>query len=401
MPEKFSFIEKSILQLKQGGMVMLVDDYDRENEGDLVIAGEFATAEAMNFMIRNTGGVLCVSVEDDLLKRFNIPMPPLSNTGKLTANFSCSIDAVNNVTTGISAHDRAVTVATLLDPNATPDDIVTPGHLFPLRAKTKGVLERRGHTEGSVDLMKIAGLKPVAVISEIMNEDGTMTRGKLLTQFAEKHQLPILSIQDIVHYRLAHENWVELYSQCTVPTKKYGDIQLSIFKDKLTQQEISVINAPNFYPEQDLLVRVHSSCFTGDLLSSTRCDCGEQFDVSMEAILEKNGVLIYLSQEGRDIGLGNKIKAYALQAQGLDTVEANHALGFKADERDYAAAAHILKSFGIGSIKLLTNNPFKVQGLESYGIKVTERVPIEIKFNINNHRYLLVKKQKLNHSLSM
>ena len=401
MPEKFSLIDKAIKELKRGGMIVLVDDYDRENEGDLIIAGEFATAETINFMIRNTGGVLCVSVEDTLLKQFNIPMPPMSNTGKLTANFSCSIDAVHNVTTGISAHDRAVTVATLLDPNATPDDIVTPGHLFPLRAKLNGVLERRGHTEGSVDLMKIAGLKPIAVISEIMNEDGTMTRGKLLTQFADKHQLPVLSIQDIVHYRLAHENWVELYSQCTVPTKKHGTIELSIFKDKLSSEEITVINAPSFHPEKNALVRVHSSCFTGDLLGSTRCDCGEQFDMSMEAILENNGILIYLSQEGRDIGLGNKIKAYALQAQGLDTVEANHVLGFKSDERDYAMAAHILKALGIHSVKLLTNNPFKVKGLESYGITVSERVPIEIKSNVNNHEYLLIKKQKLNHLLSL
>ena len=401
MPEKFSLIDKAIKELKRGGMIVLVDDYDRENEGDLIIAGEFATAETINFMIRNTGGVLCVSVEDTLLKQFNIPMPPMSNTGKLTANFSCSIDAVHNVTTGISAHDRAVTVATLLDPNATPDDIVTPGHLFPLRAKLNGVLERRGHTEGSVDLMKIAGLKPIAVISEIMNEDGTMTRGKLLTQFADKHQLPVLSIQDIVHYRLAHENWVELYSQCTVPTKKHGTIELSIFKDKLSSEEITVINAPSFHPEKNALVRVHSSCFTGDLLGYTRCDCGEQFDMSMEAILENNGILIYLSQEGRDIGLGNKIKAYALQAQGLDTVEANHVLGFKSDERDYAMAAHILKALGIHSVKLLTNNPFKVKGLESYGITVSERVPIEIKSNVNNHEYLLIKKQKLNHLLSL
>ena len=249
--------------------------------------------------------------------------------------------------------------------------------------------------------MKIAGLKPIAVISEIMNEDGTMTRGKLLTQFADKHQLPVLSIQDIVHYRLAHENWVELYSQCTVPTKKHGTIELSIFKDKLSSEEITVINAPSFHPEKNALVRVHSSCFTGDLLGSTRCDCGEQFDMSMEAILENNGILIYLSQEGRDIGLGNKIKAYALQAQGLDTVEANHVLGFKSDERDYAMAAHILKALGIHSVKLLTNNPFKVKGLESYGITVSERVPIEIKSNVNNHEYLLIKKQKLNHLLSL
>jgi 3,4-dihydroxy 2-butanone 4-phosphate synthase/GTP cyclohydrolase II len=401
MNENFEAINKAIQQLQKGGMIVLVDDNNRENEGDLVIAAEFATAEAMNFMIKKAGGIVCLSVEEPLLRKFNIGMQPINNASKLAANFTVSVDATHGITTGVSAADRARTIATLLDPKAKPDDIATPGHLFPLCAKQNGVLERRGHTEGSVDLMKIADLKPMAVICEIIDEEGAMLRGVALEHFAKQHHLPFVSIQDIVHHRLAHENWVALYSQAVVPTEQYGELLFSVFQDKLQNQEIAVIYAPDFMPQKNTLVRLHSACFTGDILGSMLCDCGEQLELGLKKLIEEKGVLIYLPQEGRGIGLGNKIKAYALQAKGMDTVEANQALGFEEDERDYAMAAHILKSLGLWSIKLLTNNPLKIEGLASYGIEVSGQVSLEVKHNSHNCSYLQTKKNKMGHLLTL
>jgi 3,4-dihydroxy 2-butanone 4-phosphate synthase/GTP cyclohydrolase II len=400
MIQNNSTFKIAIEQLKQGGMIILVDDHDRENEGDIVLAGEFATNETINFMIKKAGGIVCLSVESVLLKKFNIGVQPMNHASSLAANFSVSVDAVHDITTGVSAADRVKTIQTLLDENATSDDIATPGHLFPLCAKPKGVLERRGHTEGSVDLMKIAGLKPAAVICEIIGEEGAMLRGDALKKFAQEHQLPFISIQDIVNYRLSHENWVSVYSQANISTKQYGKLSLTIFKDELNNQEIPVITPLDFHTQASPFVRLHSSCFTGDILGSQHCDCGEQLSLSLQQVVAHKGVLIYLPQEGRNIGLGNKIKAYALQQQGMDTVEANHALGFEDDERNYAIAAHILKQLNIDSVKLLTNNPRKVAGLECYGITVTERIPLEIKAHADNQQYLHTKKHKLKHLLS-
>lgn len=386
-------------RLKSGGMIILTDDTDRENEGDLVIAAEFATPEAINFMIKKAGGIVCVSVEESILKKFNIPIQPVHRASTLAANFSVSIDAAQGITTGVSAADRAKTIAVLLDPESSADDIATPGHTFPLCAKPKGVLERRGHTEGSIDLMKITGLKPMAVICEIVGDDGEMLRGEGLNNFAQQYDLPSVSIQSLVQHRLVQESWVELQAQSRINTKQYGEFMLSVFKNKLDDKEMIVMHALDFKAQEDCLVRLHSSCFTGDFLGSTRCDCGEQFEMSLKKILNERGVLIYLPQEGRGIGLANKIKAYALQDQGLDTVEANLALGFEDDARDYAAAAHVLRFLGISSVQLLTNNPRKVSGLEYYGVVVSERVPLRVESSCGNRMYLAVKKEKLGHVL--
>jgi 3,4-dihydroxy 2-butanone 4-phosphate synthase/GTP cyclohydrolase II len=403
MHEKFKAIQDAIKALQLGKMVLLTDDTTRENEADLIFAAEKISEKAMGFMMQHTCGIVCLSMTEDKASALGLKLllTKNDNTNHQKTPFAMSFEASTGVTTGISASDRMATIRAASKPHASCADIVSPGHVFPLIAEDKGVLFRRGHTEGSVDLMKMAGLQPQAVICELMNSDGSVAKGAEVLQFALTYKIPIVSIEEIVHYRLAHENWVELYSKANIPTHLYGEISISVFQDKLNDQEVVVLHGPRFAPGKETLVRLHSSCFTGDLLGSARCDCGEQLALGLQKIVAENGVLIYLPQEGRGIGLGNKIKAYALQAEGMDTVEANDALGLKVDARDYATAAQILKSLKLNRIKLLTNNPLKVEGLVSYGIEVCEQLPLEVKPNAHNTCYLDTKKNKLNHLLRL
>jgi 3,4-dihydroxy 2-butanone 4-phosphate synthase/GTP cyclohydrolase II len=403
MHSKFKAVELALASLKAGKMVLLTDDSHRENEADLIFAAEHITEDAMRFMLKHTCGIVCLAITNPQAAQLGLKLlfNKSDNANHQKTPFAMSFEASQGVTTGISVGDRVTTILAAMKEGAAPSDIVSPGHVFPLIAEEAGVLTRRGHTEGSVDLMKLAHLKPASVICELMNPDSSVAKGAQVLQFAGAHDIPLVSVQDIVQYRKAHENHVALYSKAKIPTQDYGDLILSVFENPLQEQEIVVLHAPSFQPSKETLVRVHSACFTGDLLGSTRCDCGEQLERSLKKILAENGVLIYLPQEGRGIGLGNKIKAYALQAEGMDTVEANDALGFKADERDYAAAAQILKTLGCPRVKLLTNNPLKVQGLSSYGIDVCEQVPLEVVPNPHNVCYLDTKKNKLNHLLRL
>lgn len=394
-----SQLEYALTALKQGRMVLLFDSADRENEGDLVMAAEKATPEAINFMITQARGLVCLPMSPEYIDRLNIPMMTHQNHSRRSTQFTVSIEATEGITTGISAADRAHTIKVACADGAVPADIVSPGHIFPLRANEKGVLARQGHTEGSVDLMKLAGLKPAAVICEVSNVDGSMARFEQLEAFSEEHDIPLINIQDIVLHRLLHESWVELVAETVLPVDSLGEFQFSVYEDKLSGQEIAVMQRS--VPEGEVpLVRLHSACFTGDMLGSLRCDCGGQLKKSLQLISEEGGVLLYLPQEGRGIGLANKVKAYALQDKGMDTVEANLALGFKEDDRDYAPAAHILKALGLGSVKLLTNNPKKIAGLRRYGIAVLERVPIVLPTQKDNADYMAVKASKLGHLLA-
>jgi len=397
----FADIEEVLKDLRKGRMVIVVDDEDRENEGDIVFAAEKVSPQKINFMAKYGRGLVCVTMTGQDLDRLGLkPMVEESRELKEAA-FTVSVDAKNNVTTGISAHDRSTTIKTLINPKTKIKDLITPGHIFPLRYKDGGVLVRAGHTEASIDLAKLAGLYPAGVICEIMKEDGKMARLPYLLKFAKKHKLKIISIEQIIEYRRKKEKLVKLIAKSNLPTR-FGEFKLFAYKDLVTNGVHLALVKGEVRGKKDVLVRVHSSCMTGDIFHSLRCDCGDQLEKSLMLITsEKRGVLLYMNQEGRGIGIENKIKAYELQDKGLDTVEANKKLGFPADLRDYGIGAQILSALGLSSIRLLTNNPKKIIGLEGYGLKITERIPIEIPANPVNKKYLKVKKKKLGHLINI
>ncbi len=394
-------IPEAIEDIKAGRFVIVVDDEDRENEGDLVIAAEKITPEAINFMATNGRGLICVPLTGQRLDDLKIPMMVANNTSKFTTAFSVSVEARVGTTTGISAADRATTVKVLVDPKTRAEDLLMPGHMFPLRAKDGGVLVRAGQTEAAVDLARLAGLYPAGVLCEIMNEDGTMARMPHLEGVAKKFGLRIVSVADLIAYRRRHEKLVHRVAEAKLPTK-YGEFTAIAYKSDVDPDEHLALVVGDVTTHQPVLVRAHSECLTGDVFGSMRCDCGEQLDKAMEMISkEGRGVIIYMRQEGRGIGFHNKIRAYALQDQGLDTVEANISLGFKADQRDYGIGAQIMADLGLHEIRLLTNNPKKRIGLESYGLKVVETVPVECEPNPHNLFYLQTKKEKMGHTLDL
>ena len=401
MTHLFATIEKAFTELQEGRMVILVDDEDRENEGDLVIAAEYATAEAINFMSRFGRGLICLPMANSMVDQLALPMMANCNRSPYGTAFTVSIEAASGVSTGISACDRARTVKIAIDPNSKPADVISPGHVFPLRARAGGVLERTGQTEGSIDLMKIAGLTPAAVICEIINEDGTMSRRDELAIFSKKHAIPMITIKDLVEYRIRHESLVEAMATSRVPLHQRGDFTMTVFSNQIDDAEHFSLIKPPLFSNQVPLVRIHSECITGDVFGSCKCDCGSQLQQSLDLIAAEGGVLIYLRQEGRGIGLANKLKAYALQEQGYDTVDANVELGLPVDNRDYAVAYQILKHMGIDVIRLLTNNPSKVQAITQYGITVSERISLVVEPTIENRAYLKTKKEKLGHLLAI
>lgn len=395
-------VESALNDLKNGKMIILTDSPDREDEGDLIFPAEMTTPEKINFMIQHCSGIICLSLNDFFIKKMGLQsmVYPYENTSSRGTPFTVSIEAARGVTTGVSAKDRATTILTVLNDDSTPDDILKPGHIFPLHAKTHGVLERAGHTEGSVDLVHLAGFKSAAVLCEIMNPDGTMTKGKELIEFANKFGLQILTIEDLVQYRLCHENLIEEEVSAKLPLQSYGAFDMSVVREKVTKNEHIVLSKKVANPTSPTLVRVHSCCITGDLFGSERCDCKQQLNYSLKKISEEGGVLIYLNQEGRGIGLFNKIKAYALQENGLDTIEANQKLGMPVDAREYFIAANILRNRGIHHIRLLTNNPDKISSLKKYGITTVDREKIVVSSNVYNQNYLHIKQTKLNHFIN-
>ncbi len=395
-------LNAALEDLKIGKMVILVDDEDRENEGDLVLSAQHVTPAAINFMATHARGLICLSLSSSRAEELQLtPMAPRNQSPKQTA-FTVSIEAKEGVSTGISAHDRAHTIRTAVDPNRGVSDLVSPGHIFPLKAQDGGVLVRAGHTEGSIDLVKMAGLPPAAVICEIMNEDGSMARLDDLKVFAKKYDLKIVSIKEVIARRMERESLIEEVATAKMPTEfSQGEFEMRVFRSLIDGTEhVALVHGPIQDP---VLVRVHSECLTGDAFGSLRCDCGPQLHAAMKQIGEsKSGVLVYMRRhEGRGIGLGNKIKAYALQDQGMDTVEANHHLGFQADLRHYGLGAQILKHLGVKQLRLLTNNPKKVIGLEGYDLTIVEQLPIEMPTNPHNQAYLETKKEKLGHTLSL
>ena len=405
MPEStdmnsFASIDEAILEIQEGRMVILVDDEDRENEGDLTMAAEKITPEAVNFMAIHGRGLICVSLMNERADELDLGPMVSVNTASLGTAFTVSVDAKQNVTTGISAGDRAETIRQIVDPGTKPYDLARPGHIFPLRAKDGGVLVRAGQTEGSVDLARLAGLNPVGVICEIMSPDGTMSRMPELKEFARAHNLKLVTIQDLVEYRMRRESLIKQVSETTIPTR-FGTFQVKTYQGTIGGEIYLAFILGNPTPEDNILVRVHSQCLTGDVFGSFRCDCGSQLEAALEKISEEGmGVLLYVTQEGRGIGIVNKLKAYALQDEGLDTVQANEALGFKADLRDYGLGAQVLADVNVKKMRLMTNNPRKIVGLEGYGLTVTDRVPIEIRPRKENQRYLETKRDKLGHLLS-
>ncbi len=397
---RLNSVEEGIEDIKNGKMIIVIDDEDRENEGDLVMAARWATPEAINFMVTHGRGLVCMPMEGKRLDELEITTMVQNNTDNLGTAFTVSIDAVGT-TTGISAYERAYTIQKVLEPTCKPEDLKRPGHIFPLRYRDGGVLKRAGHTEASVDLSRLAGLYPAAVICEIMNEDGTMSRLPQLAEFADKYGLSIVTIADLIQYRMRNERMVEKATIVDMPTM-YGDFKAHVYYSHLDQQTHIALVKGDLSIKEPVLVRVHSECLTGDALGSMRCDCGDQLKTALSMIEEEGrGVLLYMRQEGRGIGLLNKLKAYHLQEQGMDTVEANEALGYPADLRDYGTGAQILADLGISDIRLLTNNPRKIAGLEGYGLRVVERVPLEITPGECNRKYLATKKDRLGHMLNL
>lgn len=397
---KLNTIPEALEDFKAGKFLIVVDDEDRENEGDFIIAAEKITPEDVNFMLINGRGVLCVPITEERCNELELPKQVYDNTSIHGTPFTVTVDKIEGCTTGVSAEDRAATIRALADPTSTPQTFGRPGHINPLYARARGVLRRAGHTEAAVDLARLSGLYPAAALIEIMNEDGTMARMPQLIETAKKFNIKIITIKDLIAYRLNEESLVERVAESSLPTA-YGNFKIIVFRQKSNGLEHIALTKGNIDGNEPILVRVHSSCVTGDIFASNRCDCGEQLHKAME-LIEKagKGLVIYMNQEGRGIGLTNKIKAYALQDKGLDTVDANLHLGFKADERDYGVGASILRNLGVGKMRLMTNNPVKRIGLESHGLEITEIVPIEIVANEYNKAYLKTKKEKLGHILN-
>ena len=394
-------ISEAIEDIRAGKFIIVVDDESRENEGDLAIAAEKVTPEAINFMAKHGRGLICLPITGQRLDELGIPMMVTNNTSRYSTAFTVSIEAKDKVTTGISAFDRAQTIKTVLDPNTKPDDLAQPGHIFPIRAKEGGVLVRAGHTEAIVDLARLAGLYPAGVICEVMDEDGTMRRLPKLEAVASKFDLKIVAIVDLIAYRLRHEKLVQRVAEAKLPTK-YGEFTAIAYKSAVDTAEHIALVKGDISSDEPVLVRVHSECLTGDVFGSLRCDCGVQIEMALQSIAkEDRGVFLYMRQEGRGIGFHNKLRAYALQDQGMDTVEANIALGFAPDLRDYGVGAHILADLSLHNIRLLTNNPKKVVGLESYGIKIVETVPLIAPATPYNIHYLETKQKKLGHILGI
>ncbi|MEQ2007807.1 MAG: bifunctional 3,4-dihydroxy-2-butanone-4-phosphate synthase/GTP cyclohydrolase II [Limisphaerales bacterium] len=399
MKTEFDSIEAALADLRRGRMVIVVDDADRENEGDLVMAAEHATPSAINFMARFGRGLICVPTTGERLKQLGVERMVVQNRETFKTDFQVSVDAARGISTGISAADRAKTIQLMAAPTALPEDLVQPGHVFPLRAKPGGVLQRAGHTEATVDLVRLAGARPIGVICEIMSDDGTMARLPQLRKFARKHKLKICSIADLISHRRSREKLVERIEVVKLPTD-YGDFDLHLYRSHTDGQHHVALVKGDVTSQKNVLVRVHSECLTGDVFGSRRCDCGPQLQQAMKQVSDAGcGVILYMRQEGRGIGLGPKIQAYKLQEKGLDTVEANQKLGFGMDLREYGLGAQILCDLGLKTIRLLTNNPKKIVGLEGYGLRVVEQLPIRVKPNPHNARYLKTKRDKLGHLL--
>ena len=396
-----STIEEALDDFREGKFVIVVDDEDRENEGDLIIAAEKITAEKVNFMLKYARGVLCAPITLSRSEELDLPHQVADNTSMLGTPFTVTIDKLEGCTTGVSAHDRAATIQALADPASRPETFGRPGHINPLYAQDMGVLRRSGHTEAAIDLCKLAGLYPAGALMEIMNADGTMARMPDLMKFAEEHQMHIITIKDLIAYRLKKESLIEVGNEADMPTK-YGHFRLIPFRQSSTGLEHMALIKGEWKEDEPILVRVHSSCATGDILGSKRCDCGEQLHKAMEMIeKEGKGVIIYMQQEGRGIGLMNKIAAYKLQEEGMDTVDANIHLGFKPDERDYGCGAQMLRHLGVHKMRLMTNNPTKRVGLEAYGLEIVENVAIEVSPNEYDYRYLKTKKERMGHELHL
>ena len=398
---KFDSIESAINEIQNGQSVIIVDDADRENEGDIVMASELITPDAINFMAKYARGLICVSLSEKQAKKLSLNLMEKKNTGLHETNFTISVDKKNDTTTGISAFDRSKTIRALVDENSKGEDFARPGHIFPIIGKEGGVLRRAGHTEASMDLAEMAGLKPSGVICEIMAEDGDMLRGKELETFAKYHKLKLISIEDLIRYKRKTEKLITRLDTINLPTD-YGKFEFHLYQSEFDDKQHIALTYGNYKDQDSVLVRVHSECLTGDVFSSKRCDCGIQLDSAMKAIVEEgSGAIIYLKQEGRGIGLKHKIKAYKLQESGLDTVEANEELGFPPDMRDYGIGAQILKDLGIKKLNVMTNNPKKLIGLEGHGIEISERVKMDINVNPDNQKYLSTKKKKLGHMIDL